>query len=294
MPLVLLLLALGSAMATLLGPLVLGWIQWRVGPNLINQTYGADAAQLVLVTPTALLTAWLWRKRQRVAQPLGLGVGLATLYYAIASVLGADYTYYAGNNERFFLLYLLLIVLAWIVAARSWAALDPEPPLPGRWLARGFGAFLVAASLVISAAWLAQLMDIALTGGLTSTAAALEYAEGPSAFWTVRIVDLGFIVPIAVATGAGLWRSSPFAVKAAYGLAAFMTLQAFAVLAMGTVMVLRNDPTASPVLVAVLAPISFAGAALTVELLRSYATPRPRVGPDAGGSLHAALDAVSH
>jgi hypothetical protein len=48
MQLVLVFVALGSAAAVVRGPLGLGAIQWRLTPTLLNQTYGADGAQLVL------------------------------------------------------------------------------------------------------------------------------------------------------------------------------------------------------------------------------------------------------
>src|SRR5919199_3094272 len=95
--------------------------------------------------------------------------------------------------------------------------------------------------------------------------------RSPSAFWTIRIVDLGFIVPLAVWAGAGLWRGRPTATRVAYGLASFLTLQGASVLAMGVVMLARQDPTASPALVYALAPICVALVVLTAQLLASYA-----------------------
>ncbi len=112
MPVALLALATLLVLNVLLGPLGSGVIQWRVSVIGLNQTYGADGAALVLVVPTALAAAWLWHLRARLAAPLALGVGLATLYYAIASALGPDYIRYDGNNERFFLILLVLIVLS--------------------------------------------------------------------------------------------------------------------------------------------------------------------------------------
>jgi hypothetical protein len=282
MPLALLLLAGGLAANVLLGPLGLGLLRWRVSPNGLNQTYGADAASLALVVPTALAAAWLWRRGHRLAAPLALGAGLATLYYAVAETLGGDYLRYAGNNERFSLLFLALIVLGWTVAVRAWASLDPAPPQPAPLLRRGFGAVLLLAGGVIGVAWTAQLVGIAVTG-----AAGPEYLDSPSAFWTIRIVDLGFIVPCALWAGLGLWRGSGAAVKASYALASFLTLQGAAVLAMGAVMLWRQDPTASPALVYVLTPIVAALAALTVLLLASYvrgpaATARPVPGIPGG------------
>jgi hypothetical protein len=262
----LLLLAAGLATNVILGPLGLGWIVWRVSANGLNQTYGADAASLVLVAPAALTAAWLWWRGHRLAAPLALGVGLATLYYAVAEMLGSDYIRYPGNNERFGLLFLALVILSWTTAARAWAALAPLPPAPPAWLARAFAIVLVLGSALIGCAWLAQLVAIARTG--TADAA---YLDAPSAFWTIRIVDLGFIVPLCLATGVGLWRGQATARRAAYGVAAFMAMQAAAVLAMGGVMLWRHDPTASPALVYALTPITLALAVGAVALLHSYA-----------------------
>lgn len=61
----LVLLAAGLAANVLLGPLGLGLIEWRVSVNGLNQTYGADAASLLLVVPAALAAAWRWRGRPR-------------------------------------------------------------------------------------------------------------------------------------------------------------------------------------------------------------------------------------
>lgn len=274
MVLMLLLLAAGLTANVVLGPLGLGWIVWHVSANGLNQTYGADAASLVLVVPAALTAAWFWWRGHRLAAPLTLGVGLATLYYAVAEILGSDYVRYPGNNERFGLLFLALVILGWTTAARAWAALDSAPPAPPVWLARAFAIVLVLGGALIGFAWLAQLVTIARTGTVDAA-----YLDAPSAFWTIRIVDLGFIVPLCLATGAGLWRGQPTARRAAYGIAAFMTLQAAAVLAMGGVMLWRHDPTASPTLVYALTPIALALAAGTVALLRSYTVRRPVVTP---------------
>jgi hypothetical protein len=266
----LLTLATLVAVNVLLGPLGLGVIQWRVSAIGLNQTYGADGAALGLVVPTAIAAAWLWHRRARLAAPLALGVGLATLYYAVASALGPDYIRYDGNNERFFLILLALTILGWTVAARAWAALDAHPPFPAFWLGRSLGTVLIVGGAAIGLAWTRQLLDIAISGSPTG-ADALAYVDAPSAFWLVRVVDLGFIVPICLGTGAGLWRGTPTAVKAAYGVTAFMNLQAVSVLSMGAIMLWRQDPTASPTLVYALVPISLGLAVFSALLLVSYA-----------------------
>src|SRR5262245_2968905 len=174
MAIMLILLAAGLAVNVILGPLGLGVIEWRVSVNGLNQTYGADAASFLLVMPAALAAARLWWRGHRLAAPLTLGVGLAALYYGVAETLGGGYLRYPGNNERFSLLFLAIIILGWTSAARAWAALDPDPCRPSMPLARGFGAVLVLGGGLIGLAWLAQLVTIARTGALS-----LEYTESP-------------------------------------------------------------------------------------------------------------------
>jgi hypothetical protein len=270
MPFALVLLAICLAANVLLGPLGIGAIQWHVSAIGINQTYGADAVSLVLVAPAALSAAVLWRARNRMAAPLALGVGLVTLYYAVAETLGGDYVRYPGNSERFFLLFLALIILSWIIAARAWSSLDREPPRPSLWLSRLFAFLLMLVAVLLGISWTAQLVPIALTSTVGP-----EYLDSPSAFWTIRIVDLGFIVPVAIWTGYGLWQGVGAAIKAAYAMASFLTMQGASVFAMGLVMLWRQDPTASPAFFFALTPTVVAMAVLTVKLLASYS----RVGP---------------
>ena len=153
--------------------------------------------------------------RRPVAAPFAFGVGLAAAYYGIASVLGADYVQYAGNNERFFLLFLAIIVLSWTLAVWGWSAMGTDPPRPGPRIARATSIVFVAGGMVIAAAWVAQLSTIAVTGGLTQPADVQAYTEAPTAFWVVRIVDLGIIVPLAIWAGVGLWRGTDVGAKAA-------------------------------------------------------------------------------
>jgi len=183
--------------------------------------------------------------------------------------MGPDYTRYPGNNERFFSLLLVLIVLGWTTCLRAWTALDPVPPPPAGWLRRSLAVVLFLGGAALGFAWLRQLFELAVTGTFAAEADAIAYADAPSGFWIVRVVDLGFIVPISLATGFGLWRASATAIKAAYGVTAFLVLQATSVLAMGVIMLVRQDPTATPTLLVVLAPVSLGLVVLTAILYAS-------------------------
>ena len=162
------------------------------------------------------------------------------------------------------MLFLVVIVLSWTIAFRAWGVLDPHPPAPPAWLVRSLALVLAACGLALGFSWMRQLVEIAVSGTLSEA-----YLDAPHGFWIVRIVDLGFLVPVCFGTAFGLWRGSPLAIKAAYGVTAFLTLQAAAVLAMGYLMLWRQDPTATPELVYVLTPITLALVALTARLLAS-------------------------
>lgn len=72
--------------------------------------------------------------------------------------------------------------------------------------------------------------------------------------------------------------------KAAYGVVAFMVLQAASVLAMGGVMLWRDDPAASAGFFYALAPITLALLACTMALLRSYVVQGPIAAPTPSGA----------
>jgi hypothetical protein len=275
MPITLSLLAAGLVATALLGPLGLGVLVWRVSPSGLMQLYGAHIAELVLVVPATLAAAWRWRRGPRVAPALALGAAVYALYVSVQFVLFPDYTLYAGNNERFFPLFLPIVILAWVVAVRAWAALDSAAPAPPRWLARTFTVVVLATNGLIGLTWTAQVLGIAIGGMLPP-----GYADAPAGFWLIRLVDLGAVVPLSVATAAGVWRGQALANKAAAGVASFLTLEVGAVLAMGVAQLWLRDPAASTVLVAALAPAFLALAGTTGLLLRrrrsasSYRPPR--------------------
>ena len=273
MPIVLFLLAGGLVATALLGPLGLGVLVWRVSPSGLMQLYGAHIAELVLVVPAMLGAGWLWQRRHHLAPVLAFGAAAYALYVSVQFVLFPDYTLYAGNNERFFPLFLPIVILAWVVAVRAWAALDSGTSSPPRWLARTFTIVVLATNGLIGLTWTAQVLGIAAGGTLPP-----GYAEAPAGFWLIRLVDLGAIVPLSVATAIGVWREHPLATKAATGVASFLTLEVGAVLAMGLVQLWLRDPTASTGLVAALGPVFVALASTMVLLLRSYHDGAPAVG----------------
>jgi hypothetical protein len=276
------LLGAGVAVASMLGPLVFDVLRYRTSDTTVNQVMGGDLAGLVVVAPTALVAgAMLWRGHH--AGPVvALAPALWAVYMYAQLIVGQEYLQLPGNNERFFPLLLALFVTGEAVAVLAWRAVDAGrlPALPQR-LERTAGVvLLVLAAFLVVGLHLPSLVD-----AMAVEPTSIEYTSSPTAFWIVKLMDLGIIVPAAVVIGVGLLRGAVWARKAGYAIFGGYTLLAAAVAGMAVVMYVSADPDASLVNVAAFSGFTVAIGWLTARLYRPlFTTPRPAAG-DAGSAL---------
>ncbi len=235
-------LALGVGATSVLGPIVSGVIDYHVSQDMLNQVIGADAVALVLVAPATMALAILALLRHPASLVLAPGPALFAMYLYGQLAIGQEFDRYPGNSEQFFPLLLALFVLGGVVAAAAWTQLDVERLAPlsprGRRIAGAF-LFLVVAFLVLGL-HLPGLLD-----AWSEQPQSTEYLENPTVFWVVKLMDLGIIVPVAVAAGVGVLRGAPRAQQALYALVAWFTLLGAAVAAMAMTMLINDDPAAS-------------------------------------------------
>ncbi|HZP74129.1 MAG TPA: hypothetical protein VFA97_12210 [Gaiellaceae bacterium] len=99
-------------------------IHYRVSETVRDQTVGLDLASLALVAPLTLGVAVLALRRHPAAPALALGPAAYAAYMLAQYVLGPEYLRIPGNNERFFLLFLALFVVAGFVGVCAWNMLD--------------------------------------------------------------------------------------------------------------------------------------------------------------------------
>ncbi len=235
-------LAAGAAFAALAGPLVGGLIDYHVADDVLNQVMGADAAVLALVVPAAVWSGILAVRRHPAAPALALGpAGFAVYTYAQLAV-GGEFVTEPGNSERFFLLFLALFVTGELILVGAWRSLDPSAlPSPGGRLRTVlvWVLFALAAFLALGL----HLPGIADT--LAGPPYGIEYIQSPTVFWVVKLMDLGIVVPLAVATGLGVRRRARWADRAVYGVIGWGALLGSAVAGMAIVMQVNGDPAAS-------------------------------------------------
>jgi hypothetical protein len=103
----------------------------------------------------------------------------------------------------------------------------------------------------------------------------VEYASSPTPFWLVKLMDLGIVVPAALAAGIGLARGAGWALRVAYPLLTAYTFLGLSVTGMALLMNLREDPDASPGLAVGFAVFAAVFAAVTALLYRPLLRPGP-------------------
>jgi hypothetical protein len=250
-------LGIGIAANALLGPLVFGVIKLRESANMENQLLGGELTSLLIAAPMALVGGVLWWRGSALAPFVAIGPAGFALYNYIQFVLVPDYSRYDGNNEYFFPLYLMLVILAWALIWRAWHALHREELAPlGPRLGRAIGGMCVLLGAAFGLAWLSTIA--AQLAGVSTA----EYVEHPTAFWLVRLMDLGFVIPLGLLVGIGLLRREPHADRGAYAFIGTQTLLTCAVAGMAMRMWIRDDPAVTaPLLV-----VSTGGAAVFILL----------------------------
>lgn len=268
------LLALAAALAanSLLGPLAAGVIRYRFSETLLLQGIGLDLVSLVVAAP---LLAWagVLALRERSGAPvLALGPAAYVAYMAVQYAIGPGYLELPGNNERFYVLHLVLFGLGLALAAWAWGAIAPERLGPStRRAGRRWSLLLLAIAALVFLRYLPGLVDLAAGG-----AGPPAFRLNPTSWLLIATMDLGIAVPATVAAAMGLRRGAPWARKALHGVVAWFALVGLAVAAMAAIMLLRDDPAASAAGTAAFAAFAAAFLALAARLYRPVVTREAR------------------
>lgn len=258
-------LAVGATTAVVLGPLLTGVLVYRTSASTLHQIVGGDLAALVVVVPVTLWAAALVARGHPAGPWVALAPGVWALYMYAQLILGQEYLDLPGNSEQYFPLLLALFVVGGAVVALAWraSAMLPLPPSTGRTERTAGVVLLVIAAFLTFGLHLPSLLD-----ALGETPTAVEYTSSPTAFWAVKTMDLGIVVPTAVAVGIGLLRGSEAARRLAHVFLGGYTLLGTAVTGMAVVMQVNDAPGASLANVVVFGGVVAALAWLTVRLHR--------------------------
>jgi len=260
------LILLGAVVAAsaLLGPLVVGAIRYRTSDTTLNQIIGGDAAALVVVAPFCVLVGVLALRGHSAAPMLAVPPAVFATYTFTQLVVGQEYLRRPGNNERFFPLLLAGFVLGGAITVVAWRAIDETRlPAPSRWVRRAAITTLFAVAVFLAGQHLPSLID-AWHDVPTRT----EYLSSPTPFWLVKLMDLGIVVPAALATAIGSIRGAGWARRPMYAIVGAYALLGASVAGMGITMLVNGDPDASIAVAAGFTLFASLFAALAIRLYR--------------------------
>lgn len=222
------------------GPLMRGVIVYKTDPTINNQLIGQDAVNIGLLSPLLILGAVGLFLRKKWAKDLLIATPLFLIYYVMSYTVGWEWSSptYAGNSERYFFYFLFVLIAALIILLYTLAVFPKN--VESRFKKRGltvYSAVFVLFLLVFAGMWIREVLQVIATGTTRG------YDIAPTAFWMIRVFDLGFSIPLGLITVYLLWvrpiKAYPV-VSLFYG---FFFTQIFAVLAMGWMMFINKDPT---------------------------------------------------
>jgi hypothetical protein len=278
----LMLLAAAVAVGVVLGPLVFDVLRYRTSPTSMNQIVGGDAATLVVVVPISVTVGVLAIRRNPAAPVLALAPSIFVVYTYTQLIVGNEHLRLPGNVERFFPLLLGVFVLAGAIAVRAWNSVSAaQLPATSPRTYRAAGVLLLAiAVFVVVGLHLPTYLD-----AMRDHPSAVQYLSSPTPFWLVKLMDLGIVVPAAVAVGIGALRHREWARKPVYAILGAYALIGASVAAMAITMVLRADPDASMASLIGMTLLAVVLAAVTWYVYRPlFRRVSAQSGPSAPGS----------
>lgn len=226
---------------SILGPAGTGQIHYRVSTSGVYQTEGFDIVDLVLMAPILVVGGILALQKKGSAKYFIILPPMTLFYTGLAFGTGQEYSNPAmpGNVQNYFGLYLTLMVGGIILLLGAVTSFKPDeaPRLNLRGL-RVYVSLMILFLLVFAGMWISQVIQVINTGNLSDG----SYSASPTAFWSVRYLDLGLTIPVGIIAMLLLLSKPRSAYPLVLAFFGFFVTLGTAVNAMAIVEVVNNDP----------------------------------------------------
>ena len=221
------------------GPLVRGVIRYRTAEVINNQLVGQDVVNLALLSPLLIVGGLALLLKKRFAKYLLIATPLFLFYYVLSYTIGWEWSSpsYAGNSQAYTFHFLFVLVAALVILLYSLAEFPRN--VVSRFRPGGLAVYSLVFSvllLVFAGMWLKEVREVIATGTTRG------YEIAPTAFWFVRVFDLGFSMPLGFVSLYLLWARPNKAYPIVCLFYGFFFTQIVAVNAMGWMMFLKKDP----------------------------------------------------
>ena len=206
--------------------------KYRDPQLVIDQSHGYDLANLivalVLELSTLIAARGSWRARLIAIGALGC-LAYSFVTYAFLIVL---------NSAA--LVYIAVLAFAGWSFVFGFTRIDHaeiEAALRDRLPRRTTAGFLATLGVLFGVTWLSQIATAEISGNLPAELAAIGWPMNP-----VYVLDLGFVLPLALVTAVGLARRRPSAERIAVSFLVFVALLAMSILFMAGSSMLAGQP----------------------------------------------------
>ena len=222
------------------GPLFLGHISYKTATVINNQIVGQDLVNLFLLSLISLVGGVTLFLKKTIAKYLLIMTPLYLIYYVLSYTIGWEWSaaQYTGNSEKYFFHFLFILVAALIIMLYSLSVFPRDRE--ARFNKKGliiYSSFLVLFLLIFAAMWMKEVLEVMAKGTTRG------YEIAPTAFWLVRVFDLGFTIPLGLISVYLLWARPNTSYPIQFMFYGFFLTMIVAVDTMGVIMWLKKDPT---------------------------------------------------
>ena len=222
------------------GPLITGKIKYKTADVVTNQLIGQDLVNMVVLASILIAGGVLLLRRKKLAKYLLIATPLFLIYYALSYTIGWEWSSpsYAGNNERYFFYFLFILIAALLIMLYCLSVFPKKVSAHFKKKSLSiYSSFFVLFLLIFASMWIKEVVEVIRTGTTRG------YDIAPTAFWLVRVFDLGFSIPLGLISVYLLWTRADKAYPLIYLFYGFFFTQILAVNAMGWIMFAKHDPS---------------------------------------------------
>ena len=241
------------------GPLFLQHIKYKTADFVNNQLVAQDFVNMFLLSPILIIGGVTLYFRKQISQYLLIMTPLYLIYFVLSYTIGWEWSSqkYSGNSELYTYYFLFILIASLTILLYSLSIFPQNVTSTFNRKGLIIYSFLFSIFLLIFASmWIKEVQEV------MSTDTARAYDIVPTAFWVVRIFDLGFSIPLGLISVYLLWARPNTTYPIQFMFYGFFLTMIIAVNAMGFVMFLKNDPTfmlQDLIVFLILALIIFAG-----------------------------------
>jgi hypothetical protein len=222
------------------GPLLFHHVKYKTADIINNQLVGQDIVNLFLLSPVLIIGGVTLFFKRRISRYLLLTTPLYLIYFVLSYTIGWEWssTRYSGNSEVYTFHFLFILISSLVILLYALSIFPKN--LEGTFTKKGLVAYSLLFSLfllIFASMWIKEVHEVMSTG--TTRA----YDVAPTAFWVVRIFDLGFSIPLGFISVYLLWVRPHTTYPIQFMFYGFFLTMIVAVNAMGFMMFLNNDPT---------------------------------------------------